>query len=72
MRRGGRRGVRRTDVVVRTITLAPGGSTGRHHHQGQALAVGRPAGCDVWGCGEYIPLISPGSPHFIVFAAAAG
>lgn len=29
----------RTDVVVRTITVAPGGSTGWHHHPGQLLAV---------------------------------
>lgn len=29
----------RTDVVVRTITIAPGGSTGWHYHQGQVLAV---------------------------------
>ena len=29
----------RTDVVVRTITIAPGGSTGWHHHPGQLLAV---------------------------------
>ena len=28
-----------TDVVVRTITLAPGGSTGWHHHPGQLVAV---------------------------------
>ncbi|MFC9706170.1 cupin domain-containing protein [Streptomyces sp. NPDC056943] len=27
------------DVVVRTITLAPGGSTGWHHHPGQLVAV---------------------------------
>jgi quercetin dioxygenase-like cupin family protein len=29
----------RTDVVVRTITIAPGGTTGWHYHQGQVLAV---------------------------------
>ena len=29
----------RTDVVVRTITIAPGGSTGWHSHAGQLLAV---------------------------------
>lgn len=29
----------RTDVVVRTITVAPGGSTGWHHHKGQLIAV---------------------------------
>jgi quercetin dioxygenase-like cupin family protein len=29
----------RTDVVVRTITVEPGGSTGWHHHPGQVLAV---------------------------------
>lgn len=29
----------RTDVVVRTITVAPGGSTGWHHHAGQLIAV---------------------------------
>ncbi|MFF3287632.1 cupin domain-containing protein [Streptomyces sp. NPDC003023] len=29
----------RTDVVVRTLTIAPGGSTGWHHHPGQVLAV---------------------------------
>lgn len=29
----------RTDVVVRTITVAPGGSTGWHYHQGQLIAV---------------------------------
>ncbi|MFD3666053.1 cupin domain-containing protein, partial [Streptomyces sp. NPDC058659] len=28
-----------TDVVVRTITIAPGGSTGWHHHPGQLVAV---------------------------------
>ncbi|ALO07599.1 hypothetical protein AQF52_2003 [Streptomyces venezuelae] len=28
-----------TDVVVRTITIAPGGSTGWHHHPGQVIAV---------------------------------
>lgn len=28
-----------TDVVVRTITIAPGGSTGWHHHPGQLIAV---------------------------------
>ncbi|MFF0447825.1 cupin domain-containing protein [Streptomyces sp. NPDC004609] len=28
-----------TDVIVRTITLAPGGSTGWHYHPGQLLAV---------------------------------
>lgn len=27
------------DVVVRTITIAPGGSTGWHHHTGQLIAV---------------------------------
>ncbi|MFJ2646838.1 cupin domain-containing protein [Streptomyces sp. NPDC087420] len=29
----------RTDVVVRTITVAPGGSTGWHYHRGQLIAV---------------------------------
>lgn len=29
----------RTDVVVRTITIAPGGSTGWHYHHGQLLTV---------------------------------
>lgn len=29
----------RTDVVVRTITIAPGGSTGWHYHPGQVLGV---------------------------------
>ncbi|MBC9717057.1 cupin domain-containing protein [Streptomyces sp. TRM66268-LWL] len=29
----------RTDVTVRTITIAPGGSTGWHYHPGQVLAV---------------------------------
>ncbi|MCX4822318.1 cupin domain-containing protein [Streptomyces sp. NBC_01142] len=29
----------RTDVVVRTVTIQPGGSTGWHHHPGQVLAV---------------------------------
>ncbi|WP_328767832.1 cupin domain-containing protein [Streptomyces sp. NBC_00286] len=29
----------RTDVVVRTITVAPGGSTGWHYHQGELIAV---------------------------------
>ncbi|MEU3689061.1 cupin domain-containing protein [Streptomyces narbonensis] len=28
-----------TEVVVRTITIAPGGSTGWHHHPGQLVAV---------------------------------
>ncbi|MEO3977142.1 cupin domain-containing protein [Streptomyces sp. CAU 1734] len=28
-----------TDVIVRTITIAPGGSTGWHHHDGQLLVV---------------------------------
>ncbi|WP_405853026.1 cupin domain-containing protein [Streptomyces sp. NBC_00090] len=28
-----------TDVVVRTITIAPGGSTGWHHHPGQLIGV---------------------------------
>ncbi|MEV0096140.1 cupin domain-containing protein [Streptomyces sp. NPDC050738] len=28
-----------TDVVVRTITIAPGGSTGWHYHPGQVIAV---------------------------------
>ncbi|MFI6283757.1 cupin domain-containing protein [Streptomyces sp. NPDC051018] len=28
-----------TDVIVRTVTLAPGGSTGWHYHPGQLLAV---------------------------------
>ncbi|MGR8011190.1 cupin domain-containing protein [Streptomyces hypolithicus] len=28
-----------TDVVVRTITIAPGGSTGWHYHPGQLIAV---------------------------------
>ncbi|MET9672675.1 cupin domain-containing protein [Streptomyces sp. NPDC006482] len=28
-----------TDVVVRTITIAPGGSTGWHHHPGPLVAV---------------------------------
>ncbi|MFF6775065.1 cupin domain-containing protein [Streptomyces sp. NPDC012637] len=28
-----------TDVVVRTITVVPGGSTGWHHHPGQLIAV---------------------------------
>ncbi|MFE7777317.1 cupin domain-containing protein [Streptomyces sp. NPDC057445] len=28
-----------TDVIVRTITVAPGGSTGWHHHPGQLIAV---------------------------------
>ncbi|GEB59155.1 cupin domain-containing protein [Streptomyces gardneri] len=28
-----------TDVVVRTITIAPGGSTGWHHHPGQVIGV---------------------------------
>ncbi|WP_327351184.1 cupin domain-containing protein [Streptomyces sp. NBC_01304] len=28
-----------TDVVVRTITIAPGGTTGWHHHPGEVLAV---------------------------------
>ncbi|MFG2866305.1 cupin domain-containing protein [Streptomyces sp. NPDC048338] len=28
-----------TDVTVRTITVAPGGSTGWHHHPGQLVAV---------------------------------
>jgi quercetin dioxygenase-like cupin family protein len=31
----------RTDVVVRTLTIEPGGSTGWHHHPGQVLAVVR-------------------------------
>ncbi|MEU1894731.1 cupin domain-containing protein [Streptomyces pristinaespiralis] len=31
----------RTDVVVRTLTIAPGGTTGWHHHPGQVLAVVR-------------------------------
>ncbi|MGW0774192.1 cupin domain-containing protein [Streptomyces sp. NPDC002835] len=30
-----------TDVVVRTLTIEPGGSTGWHHHPGQVLAVVR-------------------------------
>jgi quercetin dioxygenase-like cupin family protein len=29
----------RTDVVVRSITIAPGGSTGWHYHPGQLIAV---------------------------------
>ncbi|MFE5487014.1 cupin domain-containing protein [Streptomyces sp. NPDC056527] len=29
----------RTDVVFRTVTLAPGDSTGWHHHPGQIIAV---------------------------------
>ncbi|MEU9704413.1 cupin domain-containing protein [Streptomyces sp. NPDC047981] len=29
----------RTDVVFRTVTLAPGESTGWHHHPGQIIAV---------------------------------
>jgi quercetin dioxygenase-like cupin family protein len=29
----------RTDVVVRTITIAPGGSTGWHFHRGKLIAV---------------------------------
>jgi len=29
----------RTDVVVREITIAPGGSTGWHYHPGQLIAV---------------------------------
>jgi len=29
----------RTDVVVRTVTIQPGGTTGWHHHPGQVLAV---------------------------------
>lgn len=29
----------RTDVIVRTITIAPGDSTGWHYHHGQLLAV---------------------------------
>ncbi|MCZ4121200.1 cupin domain-containing protein [Streptomyces sp. H39-S7] len=29
----------RTDVVVRTITIAPGGETGWHYHQGPLIAV---------------------------------
>ncbi|WP_254705550.1 cupin domain-containing protein [Streptomyces vilmorinianum] len=29
----------RTDVVFRTVTLAPGASTGWHHHPGQIIAV---------------------------------
>jgi quercetin dioxygenase-like cupin family protein len=29
----------RTDVVVRTITIEPGGSTGWHYHQGKLIAV---------------------------------
>ncbi|NGO77017.1 cupin domain-containing protein [Streptomyces sp. YC504] len=29
----------RTDVTFRTITIAPGGSTGWHYHPGQVLAV---------------------------------
>ncbi|MFE7411206.1 cupin domain-containing protein [Streptomyces laurentii] len=28
-----------TDVVFRTITVAPGGTTGWHHHDGQLIAV---------------------------------
>lgn len=28
-----------TDVVVRRITIAPGGSTGWHYHQGELIAV---------------------------------
>ncbi|HEY9367842.1 cupin domain-containing protein [Streptomyces sp.] len=28
-----------TDVTVRTITIAPGGTTGWHHHPGQVIAV---------------------------------
>ncbi|MFF5936186.1 cupin domain-containing protein [Streptomyces sp. NPDC012508] len=28
-----------TDVTVRTVTIAPGGSTGWHHHPGQLIAV---------------------------------
>lgn len=31
----------RTDVVVRTLTVEPGGSTGWHHHPGQVVAVVR-------------------------------
>lgn len=30
-----------TDVIVRTITVAPGGTTGWHHHDGQLIAVVR-------------------------------
>ncbi|GGK62415.1 MULTISPECIES: cupin domain-containing protein [Streptomyces aurantiacus group] len=29
----------RTDVIVRSITIAPGGSTGWHYHSGQLIAV---------------------------------
>lgn len=29
----------RTDVVVRTITIEPGASTGWHHHAGQVIAI---------------------------------
>ncbi|MCX4911653.1 cupin domain-containing protein [Streptomyces sp. NBC_00878] len=29
----------RTDVIVRSITIAPGGSTGWHYHSGQVIAV---------------------------------
>jgi quercetin dioxygenase-like cupin family protein len=29
----------RTDVIFRTVTLAPGDSTGWHHHPGQIIAV---------------------------------
>ncbi|WP_211265341.1 cupin domain-containing protein [Actinacidiphila oryziradicis] len=29
----------RTDVIVRTITVEPGGSTGWHYHQGKLIAV---------------------------------
>lgn len=29
----------RTDVVVRTVTIAPGGETGWHYHQGPLIAV---------------------------------
>ncbi|MEU5399341.1 cupin domain-containing protein [Streptomyces sp. NPDC005963] len=29
----------RTDVIMRTITIAPGGSTGWHYHHGQLLTV---------------------------------
>ncbi len=28
-----------TDVVVRTVTIAPGGTTGWHYHSGQVIAV---------------------------------
>ena len=31
----------RTDVVVRTITIEPGGATGWHYHQGELIAVVR-------------------------------